>query len=253
MLLAVNVGNTNLALGVFDGTSLLYASRTPLHAPPDDLWAVEGWRDCRDGVSEIAVAGVNPPRQRQFIEWAAQSFGSAPLAAGRDFSVPLRNRCTPPGNVGIDRLLNAYAASRLHGGDAVVVDFGTAMSFSVVSGEGDFLGGAIAPGLGMMARALSEQTQALPEVSPRKVDEATGRTTEHAINAGLRWGASGMLDRILEGLLGERPAGTRILGTGGDLDWFLQFSRYPIEPHPHLTLQGLMFAFNHHREGKRDE
>jgi len=253
MLLAVNVGNTNISLGVFDGPSLLRVSLAPLESPLDHLWVTEGWRDLRADISETAVAGVNPPKQQQFIEWAAESLGAAPLAAGRDFSVPLRNRCTPPGSVGVDRLLNAYAASRLYEGDAIVVDFGTAMSFSVVSGDGDFIGGTIAPGLRMMARALSEQTQALPEVSPREVAEATGRTTEHAINAGLQWGASGMLDRVLEGLVGERPAGTRILGTGGDLDWFLQFSRYPIEPHPHLTLKGLMFAFNHHRDGKRDE
>jgi type III pantothenate kinase len=153
--------------------------------------------------------------------------------------------------VGTDRLLNAYAAYRLYQEDAIVVDFGTAMSFSVVSSGGEFLGGVIAPGLRMAARALHEQTQALPLVSPQHVVAATGVTTEQAINAGLRWGASGMLDRILEALLAERPAGARILGTGGDMDWFLRLSRHPIEPHPNLTLQGLMFAFTHFQQGKK--
>jgi pantothenate kinase type III len=103
----------------------------------------------------------------------------------------------------------------------------------------------------MAARSLHEQTQALPLVSPQPVCAATGVSTEHAINAGLCWGVSGMLDRILETLLAERPGGARILGTGGDLDWFLRLTRCPIEAHPNLTLQGLMFAFTHFQEGKR--
>lgn len=243
MLLAALIGNSNVVLGVFEGSELHQAWRVPaqpfqrktLQETPD----LAAFIPC---IRSVAVGGVNPQTQDQFIDWSKHLFGVKPQVAGQDLTVPLNNRCSPPQSVGMDRLLNAYAARRLFKGDLIVVDFGTAISFSVVSAEGEFLGGAIAPGLQMSARALRQQTALLPEVTPQIAITATGNSTEDAINSGLTWGLSGLVDRILEGLLRERPGCTRILGTGGGLEWFLRLLRHPIEPYPHLGLQGLMFA-----------
>ena len=252
MLLAANVGNTNVVVGTFEQERLLSSERIPLPKVEREMLGTSGaMADFCRGVSEIAAAGVNPPIQERFSRWAAESLGVPASWARRDFGVPLRNRCQPPESVGTDRLLNAYAAHCLFPGeDAIVVDFGTAMSFSVVSARGEFPGGVIAPGLRMCTRALHEQTASLPEVEPEGADAATGASTEAAINAALTWGLPGMLDRILEQLIGERGGPVNVLGTGGDLVWFQPLSTHGIQPFPDLTLQGLAFAYSHHKSAQ---
>jgi len=249
MLLAANVGNTNIVVGTFRQGRLLSSERFPLPQVEREMLGANGVMAefCR-GVSEVVASGVNAPIEERFSVWAAEALDVRPRWARRDFEIPLENRCLPPESVGTDRLLNAYAARRLFPEeDAIVVDFGTAMSFSVVSARGEFLGGVIAPGLRMCTRALHEQTAALPEVEPEGADAATGASTEAAINAALTWGLPGMLDRILEQLSRERAGPVHILGTGGDLEWFQPLSIHRIEPFPNLTLQGLAFAYSHHQ------
>ncbi|MBI2192870.1 MAG: type III pantothenate kinase [Planctomycetes bacterium] len=247
MLLVAAVGNTNVALGLFEDRDLRHAWRLPVQDVNwGDSWPKGPAASCTARIDAIAAAGVHPAGLACFLDWAESFFHLTPLVAGRDLTIPLENRCSPPESVGVDRLLNAFAAHQLCSGDLIVVDFGTAISFSAVSKDGAFLGGAIAPGLKMSARALHQQTARLPEVLPVPASRVTGASTEAAIQSALTWGLPGLVDRLLEGLLAERPGPTRVLGTGGDLEWFLRRSRQPIEAHPNLTLEGLRLLSDAH-------
>ena len=253
MLFAANIGNTTISTAAFEGRQIQGAWRVPLQTEGlDALWRSGEASPYASAIGSAIISGVNPPHHNEMISWASDFFGLQPDIVETCEQVPLRIQCEPPESVGIDRLVNGNAAHRLYPDvDLVVVDFGTAMSFSVVSNDGEFLGGAIAPGLAMSARALHEQTAALPQVTQQRFDTATGKSTTHAINTGLSQGLSGSLDRILDGLCEERPGRARILGTGGDLDWFLPLSNHTIEPRPHLTLEGMAFLHSHlHCEGQ---
>jgi type III pantothenate kinase len=238
MALVANIGNTNISLGTCSGGEIKQSCRMPV----DNFHKIDEF-PCwvRDVTGGAGVAGVNPKVQELFCVFLESEFDLPVRLVVRE-SIELINKCCPPDTVGIDRLLNALAARHLFPiDDVVVVDFGTAMSFSAVSGIGEFLGGAIAPGLGMSARALHDQTAALPEVAPEQVDFGIGTDTVSAIRSGLQWGGAGALDRILDSLLKELPDAI-ILGTGGDLDWFLEHTKHKINPQPNLTLLGIAHA-----------
>ncbi|MDP6116589.1 MAG: type III pantothenate kinase [Planctomycetota bacterium] len=238
MALVANIGNTNISLGLSSDGGIQESWRLPVDDFKDAAIFPER---VRGEIQAAAVAGVNPEVQQQFCDFLESEFDLAIRLVMRE-SIQLVNKCWPPDTVGIDRLLNALAAHHLFPiDDVIVVDFGTAMSFSVVNGVGEFLGGAIAPGLRMSARALHDQTAALPEVEPGKVDSAIGSNTDSAIRSGLQWGCAGALDRILDGLLKELPEAL-ISGTGGDLNWFLEHTNHEIEPQPNLTLLGIAHA-----------
>ncbi|MDA0836906.1 MAG: type III pantothenate kinase [Planctomycetota bacterium] len=238
MALVANIGNTNISLGLCRSGEIKESCRLPV----DDFLRIKEFPSwVREATEGAAVAGVNPKMQEQVCASLESEFELVIRLVVRE-SIQLTNLCWPPDTVGMDRLLNALAAHHLFPVDnVVVVDFGTAMSFSVVSGIGEFLGGAISPGLNMSARALHNQTAALPEVAPQKVDSAIGSDTVSAIRSGLQWGCAGALDRILDNLLKELPDAI-ILGTGGDLNWFLEHTEHAINPQPNLTLMGIAHA-----------
>jgi type III pantothenate kinase len=238
MALVANIGNTNISMGTCSGGEIKQSCRLSVDRF-HKIDEIPSW--VRDATGGIGVAGVNPQVQELFCVFLESEFDLAVRLVVRE-SIELTIKCWPPDTVGMDRLLNALAARHLFPiDDVVVVDFGTAMSFSAVSGIGEFLGGAIAPGLAMSARALHDQTAALPEVTPEKVDFGIGSDTVSAIRSGLQWGCSGALDRILDSLLKELPDAI-ILGTGGDLDWFLEHTKHKINPQPDLTLLGIAHA-----------
>ena len=150
-----------------------------------------------------------------------------------------------PQSIGPDRLANAVALSHLHGAPGIVIDFGTAVTFDIVSADRHYIGGIIAPGLRLMTDYLHERTALLPQVELREPASAIGRSTEEAILAGAAFGYRGMIHGILEKLKSELPGGeAHIVATGGDAGWIVGGMSARISVDPDLTLHGLRLVGN---------
>jgi type III pantothenate kinase len=227
MLLALDVGNTNVTTGLFRAGALLATRRaaTDARATADELEvALEGLLRL-DGfgladLESIALASVVPVVSAAVETLAARR--ERPLLVAGPGTVPLAIRVDRPGDVGADRLVNALAAGRLYGTPAVVVDFGTATTFDCVAADGAYVGGAIAPGLELGLEALTARTAKLPRIELRAPDRAIARDTVGAMQSGTIFGyqalASGLLERIRRELAdanGVAPPDVHAILTGG--------------------------------------
>jgi type III pantothenate kinase len=227
MLLVVDIGNTNITLGLVGGGALVATRRagTPRASTSDELELLLAGLLGLDGrfldaVTGIAVASVVPAQTAMIESVAARrSIGVLVATAG---TVPLAIRVDRPGEVGPDRLVNALAAQRLYGTPAVVVDFGTATTFDCVGPDGAYVGGAIAPGLELGLEALAARTARLPRIELRTPDRAIGRDTVSAMQSGTVFGyqalATGLLARMRAELAeqaGVAPEAVHTILTGG--------------------------------------
>ncbi|HUW58273.1 MAG TPA: type III pantothenate kinase [Planctomycetota bacterium] len=242
MLLALDLGNSSLSAGVFDGRELVRRFRI-LVADFDVLAArlQEHLAGLPQGeIDRVALASVNPPRVDTVRESVAAALHGVELVmVGRDVRVPVEARVDRPGEVGTDRLLNVLAAFRRLGDACLVADFGTALTIDVVSVDGAYVGGVIAPGITMSASALHAGTALLPRVVLRPVDNVIGTDTVGCIQSGLFWGTIGMLEGLVRRLREEYPAARKVLGTGGDAALFADHCDVIDEVVPELTLEGI--------------
>ena len=252
MLLAVDVGNTNITLGLVEGGAVASTRRagTPNHATADEvelllagLLGLAG--RALDDVGAIAVASV-VPAVTAALEAVGSRRGIGVLVASSG-TVPLAIRVDRPGEVGADRIVNALAVTRLYGAPAVVVDFGTATTFDCVGPDGAYVGGAIAPGLELGLEALAAKTAKLPRIDLRAPDRAIGRDTVSAIQSGAVFGyqalAAGLIARLraeLAETTGARATDIRAVLTGGlsAAPWALGIAGVDVID-PALTLKGL--------------
>jgi type III pantothenate kinase len=252
MLLALDIGNTNLTLGVFRDGRLVASRRatSEARATPDELEVVLEGLLGLDGASlaeadAIALASVVPGLTVAIEAMAAKR--ERPLVIASAGTVPLPIRVDRPAEAGADRLVNALAASRLHGTPAVVLDLGTATTFDCVAADGAYIGGAIAPGLELGLEALAARTAKLPRIELRAPDRAIGRDTIGAMQSGTVFGyqalASGLLARVrheLADLAGIEPSAVVTILTGGlsTTPWTSGIEGIGIVD-PDLTLKGL--------------
>jgi type III pantothenate kinase len=252
MLLALDIGNTNITLGLVDGGAIVATRRVGTHraATADELeHALEGLL-ALDGhrladIGAMAVASVVPVLTAAIEAVAVRR--RIPILVANAGSVPIAVRVDRPGEVGADRIVNALAAARLYGTPAVVVDFGTATTLDCVSADGAYVGGAIAPGLELGLEALAARTAKLPRIELRTPDRAIGRDTVSAMQAGTVFGyqalASGLLARVraeLAETAGIAPGDVRAILTGGlsAAPWARDVAGVDVID-PDLTLKGL--------------
>jgi len=234
MLLVASVGNTSVRVAGFeDGDEPVFLARAPADA-------VESLQRPPGEVEAVVVASVNTAAAERFAAWAARTLGQEPLELRRHIPVPLRLECEGADKVGADRLANAIGLHRRTGRGGVAVDFGTAINLVVVSPDGAFLGGAIAPGLGMSARALHDGTALLPLVHPADHRPGLSGRTEEAIATGLLWGLAGLADRLVERL---GWPGAPVIATGGDASLIVPHCQRVDRIAPHLTLEGIREAY----------
>jgi len=252
MLLALDVGNSNITTGLFRSGALLATRRaaTAPRATPDEVELVLAGLLQLDGIGladldSIVLASVVPA-----ITGAVEAIAERhdrPLLIATVGVVPLAVRVDRPGDVGADRLINALAAARLHGTPAVVADFGTATTFDCVAADGAYVGGAIAPGLELGLEALAARTAKLPLVELRAPDRAIGRDTVSAIQSGTVLGyqalAGGLLERVRAELAeanGMSPEEVHAIATGGlsRSPWIRGVRGFDTID-PELTLKGL--------------
>lgn len=227
MLLAIDIGNTNITVGLIRAGALIASRRAATHqrATADELeLTLDGFLRLDDAtfadIAAIACASVVPALTAA-VEAIAER-RDRPLTLATVGTTPIAVRVDRPGEVGADRLVNALAAARLYGTPAIVVDFGTATTFDCVGADGAYIGGAIAPGLELGLEALAARTAKLPRIELRAPDRAIGRDTVSAMQSGTVFGyqalATGLLARIrreLADLSGVEPSAVKTILTGG--------------------------------------
>jgi len=250
MLLAADVGNTEIVLGAFRGSDLEHTWRlsTQPERTSDELaLALSGFLEHRgmsfeSQVSGLVVASVVPDVTATIREMAARTFAFAPVIVGPGVKTGVPILTDNPREVGADRVVNALAAFTLVGGPAIVVDFGTATNFDVVSDKGEFMGGVIAPGLQASAASLFSRTARLTRVELSAPLSVVGTSTVESIQSGLIFGTAGAIDGIVQRIRQVLPDATTI-ATGGLAHVVIPHCSSIDRHEPWLTLEGLRLVY----------
>jgi type III pantothenate kinase len=258
MLLAIDVGNTNIVFGVFEGDRLVESWRlaTLRERTSDEIgiWVAQLFEHRALDASKVTgmvMGSVVPPLTGTFLTMAQRYFGMTPLNVDSTVDTGLPILYKNPAEVGADRLLNGVAAYRLYGRERqapmVIVDFGTATTFDAISANGEYLGGIITPGLQISADALFQRAARLPRVDLRKPCEVIGRTTVGAIESGLYYGYAALVEGLVERMVQELGPNTVCIATGG-LAGIIEPEVDAIDlVDPDLTLQGLRMVWERNR------
>jgi len=252
MLLAIDVGNTNIVLGVFDEARLAESWRlvTLRERTSDELGILVTHLFAHsaiplDRVSGIILSSVVPPLTRTMEEMAERYFGHTPLTVDPGTNTGMPVLYTPASDVGADRVVNGVAAYEAYGrqqhAPVIVVDFGTATTFDAISAAGEYIGGVICPGIGISADALFQRAARLPRVDVRKPATVIGGTTVTSMQSGLFFGYVEMVDGIVRRMRVELEGGDRAacIATGGMADIIAAETTVIERVDPDLTLQGL--------------
>jgi len=254
MLLAIDIGNTNITLGLYDGEARRAAWRlaTAHERMPDEYGLQMLGLLSHAGVAPaqltgVVLASVVPPLTGTFHQACTHYLGAVPLVVDAGVKTGVRIRYEDPKAVGADRVADAAAARRLYGTPACVVDFGTATTFDAISAEGDYLGGAIAPGIGIAAEALFQRTAKLPRVDLARPPAAIGRNTVHAIQSGMLFGYAGLVEGMVARFRAELGPGTKVIGTGGLAELIAPETTVIEVVAPWLTLDGLRIIWELNR------
>ncbi len=241
-LLAVDIGNSNATFALMRDREALQTFDLPSNSSAEELQSeLRSRLEPDDWKLPCIIASVNP-RACAGVEAALQRCGIQDLAVlGRDYKVPIDNRTAVPDQVGQDRLVNALAATRHSQGHAIVVDFGTAITFDVLK-DGAYCGGVITPGIGLAMEALHQRTALLPLVKPHGKPPILGRDTVSAINAGVFYGYIGLVHNIIVELRTVFESKPRVLATGGYGNYIAPYIPEIEESLPHLTHEGIALS-----------
>jgi type III pantothenate kinase len=255
LLLAVDVGNTNISLGLFDAGRSLRADwrlETRTGRTADEYIAILSELFRRAGldlaaVKAVAVSSVVPPIVAAVERLCRAHLGLEPLVVGPGTKTGVPVLCENPREVGADRIVNSVAAHERWPQGAIVVDFGTATTFDVVTARGEYMGGVIAPGLTVAADALYHATAKLPRVEIARPPSAIGRNTVTSMQSGLVFGYAGLVDAIVGRIKAEVDFAPRVVGTGGLAPLIAREARSIDECDDMLTLRGLAIIYDRNR------
>jgi type III pantothenate kinase len=255
MLLAIDAGNTNVTCGLYNKRELVARFRLGTHhRSTSDEWGVViralladqgfGQSPLRDAI----IASVVPPLTPVIEQSLKDYFKVSPLIVGPGIKTGLSIRYENPQEVGADRIVNSVAAIAKYGKPLIIVDFGTATTFDAISAKGEYLGGAIAPGISISAEALFTRTSKLPRVEIKRPEKVIGRTTVEAIQSGLFYGYAGLTDRMITQMAAAlKPARPRVIATGGLAGIIAAESELIDAVDPDLTLRGLQIIWEKNR------
>jgi type III pantothenate kinase len=246
VILVVDVGNTNTVIGVMDGTEVKAQIRMTTRPRTTDevgifLMQALAHRGYGPGSLAGAIVCSVVPTVVFEIEKACRTYLKIdnPMVVGRNLKTKIKVRTDNPREVGADRIVNAVAALERWGGPILIVDFGTATTVDCVNAEGEYIGGAIAPGFRISEEALVSRTAKLPRVEVARPAAAIGRNTVHAIQSGLYFGYVGLVDALVRRCRDEVGGQARVVATGGLANLLAPDSETIDEVDPYLTLRGL--------------
>lgn len=250
MLLAVDIGNTNITLGVFEGEQLRAAWRlaTDVHRMADEYAAMllnllPHENITPSDIKEVSMCNVVPPLTTTFIALFQRYFQTRPLVVGAGVRTGVSIRMDNPREVGADRIADAVAAHNLYGGSLIIIDLGTATTFSIVSKEGDFIGGIIATGIATAAEALYSRTAQLPRVDLVRPKNVIGTNTVTAIQSGVIYGYASLVEGMLSRIQKELGEKVKVVATGGYAGLIAKETKAIDEVNPDLTLIGLRLIY----------
>jgi type III pantothenate kinase len=260
VLLAVNVGNTNTVLGVFRGTELEHQWRmsTETERTADELAVMlaglleQAGLSFSNQITGVVLASVVPTMTTALRDMVTRYFNFPPVVVEPGTRTGLSIQTDNPREVGADRIVNALAAFHRYGGPCIVIDFGTATTYDVVSEKGEFLGGAIAPGVQTSNASLSRETARLPQVELHAPRSPIGRNTVEAIQSALIFGTAAEADGMIERLRKELGGNATVVATGGLAPVIVPHCQFVDEQDPWLTLEGLRLVFDRNAEPADD-
>ncbi|MDD5190551.1 MAG: type III pantothenate kinase [Dehalococcoidales bacterium] len=250
MFLAIDIGNTNVTIGAFEGDSIRSTWRleTDIHKMPDEYAAtimtlLKFKKIEITDVTEVALCSTVPPLIPIFVELLEDYFNIKPLVVGAGVKTGVKIRMDNPREVGADRIVNTVAGYKLYGGPTIVVDLGTATTFDTISKEGDFIGGVVAPGPMTAAEALFSRTAALPRIQFVHPQKAIGTNTIAAMQSGIMFGYAGLVEGIVRRMEAELGQKATIVATGGFGAIFAKETDIFNVVNPDITLVGLRMIY----------
>ena len=254
MLLVIDVGNTNMVLGVYKDTELLdhWRISTDRQRTTDEYGVLIRelfyLNDLRaDDINAIIISSVVPPVVPTLERMCQRYFGISPLVIGPGVKTGMDIRYDNPREVGADRIVNAVAAYEKYGGPVIIVDFGTATTFCAVDAKGVYLGGSICPGIGISTEALVQRTAKLPRIELKRTDSVICRNTIESMQAGVFYGFVGQVEGIVSRMRRELDMSARVVATGGLAVVIAPATKAIDVVEPMLTLEGLRIIYERNR------
>ena len=254
MLLVIDVGNTNMVLGVYKDTELLdhWRISTDRQRTTDEYGVLIRelfyLNDLRaDDINAIIISSVVPPVVPTLERMCQRYFGLSPLLIGPGVKTGMDIRYDNPREVGADRIVNAVAAYEKYGGPVIIVDFGTATTFCAVDAKGVYLGGSICPGIGIATEALVQRTAKLPRIELKRTNSVICRNTIESMQAGVFYGFVGQVEGIVSRMRRELDMSARVVATGGLAVVIAPATKTIDVVEPMLTLEGLRIIYERNR------
>lgn len=254
MILVFDIGNTNMVLGVFDGEELIANWRisTERERTADEygMLLINLFQYANLEMSKIeavVVSSVVPPLMRNLERMSKRYFNLSPMVVGPGIKTGMPIKMDNPREVGADRIVNAVAAYSVYDGPLIIVDFGTATTFCAVNEKGEYIGGVIAPGIGISTEALFAKAAKLPRVELKRPPSVLGKNTIHGMQSGIIFGYAGLVDEIVKRIKKEIGA-CKVIATGGLADLIAKESSTITKVEPFLTLLGLRLIYQRNRE-----
>jgi type III pantothenate kinase len=254
MLLTIDVGNTNLTIGLYEEDALLWHWRlaTDPNRMPDEyglqlLGLLQHAQQGAEALDGVILASVVPPLTGRIVLACEQYLKQPPLLVDAGIKTGIRIRYEDPKSVGADRVCDAVAVMHTYGGPACIIDFGTATTFNALTKEGDYLGGAITAGVNLAAEALFSRAAKLPRIDLQRPPNVIGRNTTHAMQSGLLFGYVSMVEGMVSRFRAELGADMKVIATGGLAEGIARETGVIKHIDPWLTLNGLRLLWQMNR------
>jgi len=248
MFLAIDIGNTNITIGLCKENRLVKRLWLPTKSNSQHSLSLSISKAARPlGIKSLdgaIICSVVPSVSRQLETVIKKRFKIRPILVGRDIEVPIKNSYRVPSQVGQDRLVNAYACLKHHGKPAIIVDFGTAITFDYLDKKGGYAGGLITPGIEISLDALARRTALLPKIRLKKPQLLIGKDTQDSIRSGLFYGISCQCDGVVAKIKKHYSHSTKVVATGGASSFFKQYCKCIDKVDADLTLKGLQALYS---------
>lgn len=258
MVLSVDIGNSNIKMALFKGERILCNWRLPADKNRSSnqyktilKQSFKAVKSRPIEIEAILVCSVVPQLTAVFKEALSAIFKKQALILGQDFIAPIKNLYKKPKQVGQDRLANAVAATNIYAAPVIVVDFGTALTFDLVTGAGNYLGGVIVPGIDISLKALIKSAALLPDISLSKPGPLLGRETAASMKSGLVYGYSFLVEAMLQELKKKTKQKPYVVATGGEACLIRRYCKAIDSIDENLTLRGLLIAFRRQKQAKK--